>query len=150
MFSNKIKNIILIFAVFISFPFFTYFNKSNISLSKCESPCIAIQPITFFLFLLIFLLIFKNKIILPVFIFFFLFLFEFFFFDSINNLLYAIKSVVPFFFLTGFILIRAKFKNNLSFTKFLINIFLPYCVILFQIIIFFFRNYFFISRFRYV
>ena len=137
MFSTKIKNTILTFALFVSFPFFIYFNKSNISLSSCVSRCIAIHPITFFLLPLIFLLILKNKLILPLFIFVFVFVFEFFFYDSINDLLLAIKLVVPFFFLTGFILIREKLKNNLSFTKFLINTFLPYCVILFQIIIFF-------------
>jgi hypothetical protein len=137
MFSTKIKITILTFAAFISFPLFIYFNESNISLSNCIDRCIAIQPITFFFFLPIFLLIWKNNLILPLFIFVFLLLFDFFFYDSIIDLLVAIKSIVPFFFLTGFILIRKELKNNLNFTKFLINIFLPYCVIFFQIIIFF-------------
>jgi hypothetical protein len=97
------------------------------------------------LLLLIFLLILKNKLILLLFILFFSFVFDFFFYNSIELLLPPIKSIIPFFFLIGFILIKEELKNNLSFTKFLINIFIPYCIIFFQIIIFFSETFYFLQ-----
>ena len=145
MITIKKRVAILLIALFTSLPIFVYFNESKISLSYCINRCVGIQPSTFALLLLIFLLKLRNKLFLLVFILFFSFIFEFFFYNSIEILLQPIKSIIPFFFLIGFILAKEELKNNLSFTKFLINIFIPYCVIFFQIIIFFSETFYFLQ-----
>jgi hypothetical protein len=147
MITIKKRVAILLIALFTSLPIFVYFNESKISLSYCINHCAAIQPITFVLLLLIFLLILKNKLILLLFILFFSFTFEFFFYNSIELLLLPIKSIIPFFFLIGFILIKEELKHNLSFAQFLINIFIPYCIIFFQILIFFSETFYFFQGF---
>jgi len=135
MITIKKKIFILISIIFLSSPIFIYYNNFGISLSNCIRPCLAFQPITLFLSLLIFFLILKNRLLL--FLFFFFFIFEIFFYIPTDLNYLRIKSIVPFFFLAGFILMKKELKNYLSFIKFLINIFFPYSVIFFQILIFF-------------
>lgn len=144
MLSTTKKGFIIIFFLLLSSPIFIYYNKSDISLNNCITPCVAIQPITFILLLFTFFLIIKNKLILLSV--FFLFIFNFFTYISSDLFYLIIKSLVPFFFLAGFILIKKEFENYLNFVKFLINIFLPYCIIFFQIIIFFCEIFNFLLR----
>ena len=106
MITIKKRVAILLIALFTSLPIFVYFNESKISLSYCINRCVAIQPSTFALLLLIFLLKLRNKLFLLVFILFFSFIFEFFFYNTIEILLQPIKSIIPFFFLIGFILAK--------------------------------------------
>jgi hypothetical protein len=138
--SIKENKIIFIFSFCLILPIFLYFNNSQISLNNCEDGCIALNSGTIILiFFTIYLIInSKHAFILSFFLSFYLL--DFLFFKKINYLLGAIKSIMPFFFLITYFVIAINFKLNLKIYKFILNFFLPYCIIFFQIIFFFSLN----------
>jgi hypothetical protein len=142
-FKNRLNFFILILGFSVIFPVFIYFSKLGVNFNSCENidmnmyNCPTISFGTLFLILTSFYFIPKNKFFLLVSIFLVLYTFEFLFYDDLTLFLRVLKSIVPFILFFSFLSIKDSFRLNEKIINYILSKFIPYCVILFQLIFIF-------------
>lgn len=136
---DKKESFFISLVFFIISPIFIYFYDSQVHFEACYSIelCAALNFGTIILLIISMFFLIINKFLFLFSIFIFFFLLEFLFFNDIIILLRALKSLLPFFFLFCFMQIKQEANFNKKFLKFVLNKFIPYFVIFFQIVFIF-------------
>jgi hypothetical protein len=142
-FKNNQNFFILILVFSVIFPVFIYFSELGVNFNSCENidenmyNCPTISFGSLFLILTSFYFILKNKFILLASIFLVLFTFEFLFYNDLILFLRVLKSILPFILFLSFLSIKDSFRLNEKIINYILSKFVPYCVILFQLIFIF-------------
>ena len=151
MSSIKKNMIIKIFIFIIILPIHLYISNDQFSFNEClagyPNVCIAIGIGTILLLLLMPYYLLKNRIYFLLSLSLFLvFIIEYLFFRDSTLILRSIKSFLPFLFLLSFLSMRSNIQLNNKSIKFYLEKYIPYILVLFQIIIIISTTKFFENR----